>query len=90
MVKVDAPETKTSAGIIVSKPKPDSFLTGTVAAIGPIPYNSKGKQIPLEYKEGDRIIFPNGVHTELSGYYVLTQHEPVAVIGEDTVIGGLG
>lgn len=94
-VKVDNYDTSTSAGIIVNNPRQyefnDGFTTGTVESIGEIPPGSKGKIIPLEYEIGDRIMFPfNMKYPNLHGYLILEQHIPIAVIGKDTVIGGLG
>ena len=94
-VKIDEYETETSAGIIVNNARQyefkDGFSTGTVSSIGPVPPDSKGRIIPLEYEVGDRIMFPfNMKYPTLQGYLILEQHIPVAVIGKDTVVGGLG
>ena len=83
-------EKTTSAGIIHSSIDNHAPLTGTIESIGPIPPNSKGKIIPLEYKIGDRVMIPRRVYNSIHGYAIFEQHEPFAIIDKDAVIGGLG
>ena len=79
--------TKSASGIIipdtVSKEKPEQ---GKVVAVGPGRLDDNGKRIPLEVKEGDRVVFskygPDEVKIGGEEYYVVSESSLLAVIDE--------
>ena len=56
VVKRIEPQTKTSSGLIVSKP--DANIFGVVLEAGPGQYDSNGKIIPMQIKVGDTVMLP--------------------------------
>lgn len=80
-------EEKTKGGIflpqLAEKEKPEQ---GTVIAVGPGKVDSSGKEIPMEVKEGDRVIFtkygPQEVKVEDKEYLIASQDDILAIIVE--------
>ena len=82
VVKAQESESKTVSGIIIpdtaSKAKPK---TGTVVYVGKGLTNSKGKLIPMQVKQGDKVMF-----TEWAGTEVLLEGEKHLIMKEDDVL----
>lgn len=58
-------EQKTSGGIIIPDTAKEKPQEGKIMAVGPGKRDDKGKRIPLEVKEGDRILFSKYAGTEI-------------------------
>ena len=58
-------EEKTAGGIIIPDTAKEKPLEGKIVATGPGKRNDKGVRIPLEVKEGDRILFSKYAGTEI-------------------------
>lgn len=75
--------TKSPAGIIipdtVDREKADR---GKVIAVGAGRYNESGKLIPMQIKEGQKVIFQWGDKIELEGeeYYIVGESNILAII----------
>lgn len=64
LVRVEEPEDTLPSGLVVPDTAKEKPQEGTVLAVGPGSYND-GKRIPLDVKEGDRIIFSKFGGTEV-------------------------
>jgi chaperonin GroES len=58
-------EEKTTGGIIIPDTAKEKPQEGRVVAVGPGKIDEKGKRIPLEVKENDRILFGKYAGTEI-------------------------
>ena len=58
-------EQKTVGGIIIPDTAKEKPQRGKIAAAGPGKMGEDGKRIPLEIKEGDRILFSKYAGTEI-------------------------
>ncbi len=58
-------EQKTAGGIIIPDTAKEKPQEGKIVAVGPGKQDDKGKRIPLEVKEGDRILFSKYAGTEI-------------------------
>ena len=58
-------ENKTAGGIIIPDTAKEKPQEGKVVAVGPGKRDEDGKRIPLEVKEGDRILFSKYAGTEI-------------------------
>lgn len=58
-------ERKTAGGIIIPDTAKEKPQEGKIVAVGPGKHDDKGKRIPLEVKEGDRILFSKYAGTEI-------------------------
>ena len=58
-------EKKTAGGIIIPDTAKEKPQEGKVVAVGPGKRDEDGKRIPLEIKEGDRILFSKYAGTEI-------------------------
>ena len=58
-------ESKTKGGIIIPDTAKEKPLEGKIVAVGPGRIDDKGKRIPLDAKEGDRILFSKYAGTEI-------------------------
>ncbi len=56
VLRVDEEE-KTSGGIIIPDSAKEKPQEGKIVAAGPGNINDKGERIPLDVKEGDRVLF---------------------------------
>jgi len=59
-------EEKTSGGIIIPDTAKEKPQEGKVIAVGTGKVNDKGDRIPLEVKEGDRILFSKYAGNEIN------------------------
>jgi chaperonin GroES len=58
-------EQKTAGGIIIPDTAKEKPQEGKIVAVGPGKRDDDGKRIPLEVKEGDRILFSKYAGTEI-------------------------
>ena len=58
-------EQKTAGGIIIPDTAKEKPQEGKILAVGPGKRDDKGKRIPMEVKEGDRILFSKYAGTEI-------------------------
>ena len=58
-------EQKTSGGIIIPDTAKEKPQEGKIVAVGPGKRDDNGKRIPMEVKEGDRILFSKYAGTEI-------------------------
>ncbi|MCD6305626.1 MAG: co-chaperone GroES [Deltaproteobacteria bacterium] len=64
VLRIDGEE-KTSGGIIIPDTAKEKPQEGKVVAVGPGKRDEEGKQIPLEVKENDRVLFGKYAGTEI-------------------------
>ena len=82
LVKRVKEEETTKGGIIIPDTAKEKPAEGKVAAIGNGKVGDDGKRIPLEIKEGDRILFG-----KYSGTEVKIEGEEYLIMREDDVLG---
>jgi chaperonin GroES len=58
-------ELKTAGGIIIPDTAKEKPLEGKLVAVGPGRRDRQGKRIPMEVKEGDRVLFGRYAGTEI-------------------------
>lgn len=58
-------EQKTAGGIIIPDTAKEKPQEGKIVAVGPGKLDDSGKRIPMEVKEGDRILFSKYAGTEI-------------------------
>lgn len=75
-------ETKTKGGIIIPDTAKEKPAEGQIVAVGNGKVGDDGKRIPLELKEGDRILFG-----KYSGTEVKIEGEEYLIMREDDVLG---
>ncbi len=75
-------ETKTKGGIIIPDTAKEKPAEGKVVAIGNGKRDENGNPIPLEVKEGDRVLFSKYAGTE-----VKIDGEEYLIMREDDVLG---
>jgi chaperonin GroES len=61
-----AAEEKTAGGIIIPDTAKEKPQEGRVVAVGPGKRDKDGKLIPLEVREGDRVLFARWAGTEVT------------------------
>jgi chaperonin GroES len=74
--RVDADQ-KTSGGIIIPDTAQEKPMEGEIVAAGPGARNEDGQLVPLEVKEGDRILFGkwSGTEVKIDGQELLIMKE---------------
>ncbi len=70
-------EEKTAGGIIIPDTAKEKPMEGEVVAVGPGARDEAGKLVPLDVKEGDRILFGkwSGTEVKLDGEELLIMKE---------------
>jgi len=70
-------EEKTTGGIIIPDTAQEKPMEGKVVAVGPGTRNEQGQLLPLDVKEGDRILFGkwSGTEVKLDGEELLIMKE---------------
>ncbi|HNY73578.1 MAG TPA: co-chaperone GroES [Syntrophales bacterium] len=58
-------EQKTAGGIIIPDTAKEKPIEGRLVAVGPGKMNKDGKRIPIEVKEGERVLFGRYAGTEI-------------------------
>ena len=85
VVKPAKVEEKTKSGIILPGSAQEKPHQGTVVAVGPGARDDKGNHIPLDVKEGDRVIYGKfgGVDLKYDNeeYVVLSEKDILVVLG---------
>jgi chaperonin GroES len=79
--RVDAEE-KTTGGIIIPDTAQEKPMEGQVVAVGPGTRNEQGQLVPLDVKEGDRILFG-----KWSGTEVKLDAEELLIMKESDIMG---
>jgi chaperonin GroES len=79
--RVDAEE-KTTGGIIIPDTAQEKPMEGKVVAVGPGTRNEQGQLVPLDVKEGDRILFG-----KWSGTEVKLDAEELLIVKESDIMG---
>lgn len=82
LVKRVEEEAKTKGGIIIPDTAKEKPAEGKIVAVGNGKLGEDGKRIPLEVKEGDRILFG-----KYSGTEVKVDGEEYLIMREDDVLG---
>lgn len=77
-------EQKTAGGIIIPDTAKEKPQEGKVVAVGPGKRGEDGKRIPLDVKEGDRILFAKYGGTEIK-----IDNEEHIFMREDDILGVL-
>jgi chaperonin GroES len=75
-------EEKTTGGIIIPDTAKEKPMEGEVIAVGPGARDETGKLVPLDLKEGDRILFG-----KWSGTEVKIDGEELLIMKESDVMG---
>ena len=75
-------EQKTAGGIIIPDTAKEKPQEGVVVAVGPGKRDDDGKRVPLEVKEGDRILFSKYAGTEIK-----VDGEEHIFMREDDILG---
>lgn len=82
LVKRLEEEEKTKGGIIIPDSAKEKPAEGKVIAVGQGKHNDKGDLIPMQLKEGDRILF-----SKYGGTDVKLDGEDYLIMREDDVLG---
>ena len=85
LVKRVQEEEKTKGGIIIPDTAKEKPAEGKVIAVGNGKIADDGKRIPIEVKEGDRILFG-----KYSGTEVKIDGEEFLIMREDDILGIIG
>jgi len=75
-------EEKTSGGIIIPDTAKEKPMEGEVIAVGPGARDEAGKLVPLDVKDGDRILFG-----KWSGTEVRLDGEDLLIMKESDILG---
>ena len=75
-------EEKTIGGIIIPDTAQEKPMEGKVLAVGPGTRNEQGQLVPLDVKEGDRILFG-----KWSGTEVKLDAEELLIMKESDIMG---
>jgi chaperonin GroES len=75
-------EEKTTGGIIIPDTAQEKPMEGKVLAVGPGTRNEQGQLVPLDVKEGDRILFG-----KWSGTEVKLDAEELLIMKESDMMG---
>jgi chaperonin GroES len=84
VVKRINPEAKTKGGIIIPDTAREKPQQGEVVAVGPGGRDESGKLIPIDIKNGDKILFG-----KWSGTEVVLDGEELLIMKESDVMGVL-
>ena len=83
VTRIDA-ESKTAGGIIIPDTAKEKPTEGEVIAVGPGGRDEKGKLIPIDLKEGDRVLFGkwSGTEVKIDGveYLIMKESDVMGVI----------
>jgi len=75
-------EEKTASGIILPETAKEKPQEGTVLAVGPGRKDENGKLIPMDVKEGDRVLFAKYAGTEVK----LEPDKKVLILRESDIL----
>ncbi|MGE0626556.1 MAG: co-chaperone GroES [Hyphomicrobiaceae bacterium] len=70
-------DTRTAGGIIIPETAKEKPMQGEVIAVGPGARDDGGKQVPLDVKKGDRVLFGkwSGTEVKIDGQELLIMKE---------------
>ncbi len=84
VVKIEETEEKTKSGIVLPDTAKEKPQKGEVIAVGSGRVLENGKKVPLEVKEGDKVIFSKyaGTEVKLEGqkYLILSESDVLAIL----------
>ena len=79
-------EEVTASGIVLPETAKEKPQKGTVLAVGPGRRDEEGKRIPMDVKEGDRVLFAKYAGTEVK----LEPDRKVLVLKESDILAIVG
>ena len=79
--RIDADQ-KTKGGIIIPDTAQEKPQEGEVVSVGPGALNDKGERVPLELRQGDRVLFG-----KWSGTEVRIEGEDLLIMKETDIMG---
>lgn len=86
IVKPMEAEEKTKGGIILPDTAKEKPIEGTIIAVGPGKITDDGKQVKLEVKEGDKVLYGKYSGTEVTvegeEYLIMRESDIFAIIGK--------
>ena len=85
-LKEDEFATQTESGLYYQEKRNNKYTTGTVMSIGLPVMNNKGLELPVSYKEGDRVLIEQVVWHHVENYMIIDQDKVIAIIPKDTKI----
>jgi chaperonin GroES len=87
VTRIDA-QGKTAGGIIIPDTAKEKPTEGEVIAVGPGGRDDSGKLIPIDLKEGDRVLFGkwSGTEVKIDGveYLIMKESDIMGVIEQTT------
>jgi len=85
--RIEPEEEKTSGGIIIPDTAKEKPMEGKVIAVGKGRVKDDGTTVPLEVKEGDRVIFSKyaGTEVKIDGeeYLIMREDDILGIVVED-------
>jgi chaperonin GroES len=85
VVKKLEAEEKTAGGIVLPDTAKEKPQQGEVLAVGPGRVDDKGNRVPLEVKQGEKILFAKYSGTEVKHegveYLILSERDILAIVG---------
>ena len=86
IVKPMEAEEKTKGGIILPDTAKEKPIEGTIIAVGPGKITEDGKQVKMEVKEGDKVLYGKYSGTEVTvegeEYLIMRESDIFAIIGK--------
>jgi chaperonin GroES len=82
LIKRVGEEEKTKGGIIIPDTAKEKPIQGKVIAVGAGKMDEDGKRIPLDVKEGDRVLF-----SKYAGNEIKIEGEEHLIVREDDILG---
>lgn len=86
IVKPMEAEEKTKGGIILPDTAKEKPIEGTIIAVGPGKFTEEGKQVKMEVKEGDKVLYGKYSGTEVTvegeEYLIMRESDIFAIIGK--------
>jgi chaperonin GroES len=83
VTRIDA-ESKTAGGIIIPDTAKEKPTEGEVIAVGPGGRDESGKLVPIDLKEGDRVLFGkwSGTEVKIEGveYLIMKESDIMGVV----------
>jgi len=82
LIKRVGEEEKTKGGIVIPDTAKEKPVQGKVIAVGAGKLDEDGKRIPLDVKEGDRVLF-----SKYAGNEIKIEGEEHLIVREDDILG---
>lgn len=78
-------DSRTPSGLVIPDTAKEKPQIGSVIAVGPGAFNDEGARMPMDVKEGDKVLYSKyaGTEVKLSGeeYLVLSSRDVLAIVG---------